>query len=262
MNTQDLPEWLVGAEAITWLATGNTVLTQEASKVRTYATSGRKLPVSKDVALRLVKLKQLHGIGIEGTNPKISEDQRDGLAGKPEGWAGGWWEWLRIRAGSDLNREFRRLYEAVCAGKVKARFEGKDISRTTWRDYRFSERFPNVLLMSLHSAFLADNANYHDKEPEFSRDEVLRLRAPSNAQNVEGTSGQSNEKKAMIWLIGEMTRRARTDAKRDRDTMVLALRSEFTNVPKQRARELYSKVPRELTPTRGRKKGTRNSGPK
>jgi hypothetical protein len=76
-------------------------------------------------------------------------------------------------------------------------------------------------------------------------------------RTTEGAIGSTAHAEA--WLRGEMVRRAKVGEKKDRDTMVVALRHEYPHVGERKARSLFTALPAELKERRGPKISGRTS---
>jgi hypothetical protein len=95
--------------------------------------------------------------------------------------------------------------------------------------------------------------------------DFVHLRAKEQPEpHAEGRDpaqdGTTAAGKAMAWMAEEMGKRRRTGESRLRDDMVLALRREYPEIGTVEAKDLFSRLPKELKTGAGRKAGVGNSG--
>lgn len=110
-----------------------------------------------------------------------------------------------------------------------------------------------------------------------SRDDVLREWAerpvrqespppfPDDRAMSPALPVEEQDKEYLCWMMEDVVRRFRLDEQRDRDTMAVAVRDQFPDSKPtfEKARALYDKLPEEIrSATRGRPKGSKNSGQK
>ena len=191
MNPNDLPLWLLGIQAVTWLGTGDAALAARAvpnstaSKLHGHPDA---IPVEGWKALSQRIKDERRGVlrqylEYTGSRPRwvrkepLSADQRAQLAGEPSEWHGGFsLTNLAIRTGSWPEPHIKRLVEAVRAGHVRTIDPvGNTIGPEVWRRHWLREAIyrPGVLIM-VPDPFVATDEDTA-VEPLFNRDDVLRL---------------------------------------------------------------------------------------
>jgi hypothetical protein len=96
--------------------------------------------------------------------------------------------------------------------------------------------------------------------------ELATAAVVTNAAAIDGTSDATDEATMDAWLRGEMVRRRRVGEPKNRDTMVVAMMTEFRGqLSKKRAKKLFAAVPKDLKEKPGPRAGSRrnqDTGPK
>ena len=135
-----------------------------------------------------------------------------------------------------------------------------------------------------HTMYLAFEIGTAETEPDpdtlnqrmIKRENLVRLRSElaetmkridqrriAFTSAADGTSAtELTRRDHMAWLVKDVVHRRGAGKPYDRDTMVLALLSEFPNLNKRYRRNLFTDMPKILKRGGGRKKGRPNSGPK
>jgi len=163
VTPRDLPAWLTGVQAVTWLATGDVEWTMKAADQLGYASP---LPRTREETSALEK------------DPAKNPLNRAEAAGDPTTWDS-WWTWLRVRSGSDLRNEKAQLLRAARSGAVATRRPDgvTPIDPGQWARCDLKERSPNLLLMVVPE-------NGGEMAPLFARDDVTTL-----AEHESGVGG-------------------------------------------------------------------------
>ncbi len=173
MNPNDLPEWLTGMQAITWVVTEDVAWTLRAVPKRERETE-KLQPINPPKSERVELGPREHG----PVTP-LSSDQRAAEIGDPDDWVGGvTLELLQMRVGgSDAARHASNmLVVAARAGKlraIEASGEMRPIDSKQWRAQILIEQPPGKLAMA-PGDYRLRTANSL-QEVLFARDDVLKL---------------------------------------------------------------------------------------
>jgi hypothetical protein len=225
MEPNELPLWLLGIQAVTWLATGDAALTAQARP----SPAGHKLgghpdaiPVEgwKPLTERIeVKRRGLEKQYLEYTgaiphaeeSEPLSQAQRPQVAGEPSQWGGGFLEYLRMRTG-DIESHIERLVEAARAGKVATvDAEDNSIASSVWNRHSLRETLwrPGVLIM------VPDPFHQIDEdtavEPQFKRDDVFRLGTAAKPSSATPLGCVSNTAEPTPDAVAEFIKRRRDE---------------------------------------------------
>lgn len=186
MKPSNLPVWITGVQAVTWLATGDVELTDMAPAPRAFAP-------------QLETREQPSGTPASDSIDRKSLDLRE--------WGDDWFFWLRIRSGSDLRKEMNQLCEAARSGAVATRRPDglTPIDPGEWARSGLHEQSPGLLLM-----FTPDRADRI--APLFARDDLLKLpiahiplAAPSPHSSIPSTRGPKMHQRIREWRAAQPT---------------------------------------------------------
>jgi hypothetical protein len=204
LKSTSLNPWLIGAQTITFLASGDVELALDAAKRRIYKTPLAKMPKGYESTGGTPEACALIGPSIT-----LSDEARHSLAGNPEDWAGDWWFFLGIRTGRNIDQVIAELLAALRAGDVRAqRANGEPIDCGVWNNHVLMPHPPNVLEM----VYRLDGPSSHDGEsPQFFRDDVLRLR--NRLATTSAKAGKDGRRKFSVQALRKEFEALEEDAK-------------------------------------------------
>ena len=236
----DLPKWLTGMQAVTWLVTGNVELTQRALP-RQVLTTRSFTPIDPPKAER----PELPAEQFGPPRPFFNEELNS-LVGDPEQWGGVTLFLLRVLANDRTapGRALGRLLQAVCAGRVATRLASGEqplFDPARWSEMTLIEHpgDDRVLVMT-ESSYTLPNKGM-PQIPLFDRDHVLRLahegpttvisedfnKRASSTPAVTATKAKPTPDEVTAWYEGRVDSWPAGELPPTREDDVLAAKEHF-----------------------------------
>jgi hypothetical protein len=263
----DLPKWLTGMQAVTWLVTGNVELTQRALPSHVLSTRSFA-PFDPPKAERPELAADQFG-----PQRPFSNEELNSFVGDPASWGGVTLFLLGLLANDHTapGRALGKLLQAVCAGRVATRLASGEqplLDPARWSEMTLMEHpgDDRVLVMT-ESSYTLPNKEM-PQTPLFDRDDVLRLahegpmtvisedfnKRASSTPAVTATKAKPTPYDLTVWYEGRVTSWPAGDLPPTREDDVSAAQEKFGT---KGLRDLVRQARAEKAPSHWKKPGSK-----